>query len=92
MAAVETVTALGTAPRLIVWLVRSRLYLSKLRVLRSDADAAATATCVRAHDDLAGWLQTLAEKKPKLQTIVLLKDEPSQAIRFISNAADLGFE
>ena len=72
--------------------VSGRQSVTILTETAADADAAATATCVRAHDDLAGWLQTLAEKKPKLQTIVLLKDEPSQAIRFISNAADLGFE
>jgi len=55
----------------------------------ADADAAATATCVRVHNDLAGWLQTLSEKKPKLQTIVLLKDEASEAIRMISSASEL---
>ena len=55
----------------------------------ADADAAATATCVRAHNDLAGWLKTLSEKKPELKTIVLLKDESSEAIRMISSASEL---
>lgn len=54
----------------------------------ADADAAATATCVRARDDLAGWLQTLSERKPKLQALVLLKDESSQAIRMIAHLND----
>ena len=53
-----------------------------------DADAAATATCVRAKSDLAGWLQTLSEKKPKLQAMVLLRDEPTASVRLISNAED----
>jgi len=54
----------------------------------ADADAAATATCVRAHNDLAGWLLRLSEKKPNLQTIVLLKDEASEAIRIISSGSE----
>ena len=51
-----------------------------------DADAAATATCVRAGSDLAGWLQTLSEKKPKLQAMVLLQDESLASVRLISNS------
>jgi FAD:protein FMN transferase len=54
----------------------------------ADADAAATATCVRAHNDLSGWFQTLSERKPKLQALVLLKDEASEATRMISNLND----
>ena len=52
----------------------------------ADADAAATATCVRVRSDLAGWLQTLSEHKPNLQAMVLLRDEPTASIRLISNA------
>ncbi len=52
----------------------------------ADADAAATATCVRARSDLAGWLQTLSEKKTNLQAMVLLRDETTASVRLISNA------
>jgi len=51
-----------------------------------DADAAATATCVRAGRDLAGWLETLSEKKPKLQALVMLRDESVASVRLISNS------
>lgn len=54
----------------------------------TDADAAATATCVRARRDLAGWLETLSEQKPKLRAIVLLKDEVSSPVRMISTGVD----
>ena len=50
----------------------------------TDADAAATATCVLARRDLAGWLETLSKQKPKLQAIILLKDEASAPVRMIS--------
>jgi FAD:protein FMN transferase len=50
----------------------------------TDADAAATATCVRARRDLAGWLQTLSIHKPNLRAIVLLKDNDSDPVRMIS--------
>ena len=55
----------------------------------TDADAAATATCVRSQRDLAGWLKTLAEKKPELLAIVLQTDESNETIRMISTANDL---
>ncbi len=54
----------------------------------ADADAAATATCVRARRDLAGWLETLSEQKPKLQAMVLLKDEATANVRMISTGVD----
>ncbi len=54
----------------------------------TDADAAATATCVRARRDLAGWLEKLSQQKPKLQAIVLLKDEASEHVRMISTGVD----
>ena len=54
----------------------------------TDADAAATATCVRARRDLAGWLETLSEQKPKLQAIVLLNDDASAHVRMISSGID----
>ena len=50
----------------------------------TDADAAATATCVRARRDLAGWLQTLSERKPNLHAIVMLKDSDTDPMRFVS--------
>ncbi len=50
----------------------------------ADADAAATATCVRANHDLAGWLEVLSLKKPKLEAYVLLQDETASLIRYIS--------
>ncbi len=50
----------------------------------ADADAAATATCVRARRDLAGWLETLATHKPNLHGIVLLKENDSAPTRLIS--------
>ncbi|HUP80377.1 MAG TPA: FAD:protein FMN transferase, partial [Pirellula sp.] len=53
----------------------------------TDADAAATATCVRAGRDLAGWLQTLSENKPTLRAMVLVSDEAG-AVRMISNATE----
>ncbi len=52
----------------------------------TDADAAATATCVRTQNDLAGWLNTLAEKKPTLQAIVLLSDDSNSTVRMMSTA------
>ena len=54
----------------------------------TDADAAATATCVCAQRDLAGWLKTLSVQKPKLQAIILLKDEAAAHVRMISNGFD----
>ena len=54
----------------------------------TDADAAATATCVRAGSDLAGWLQTLSENRPKLRVMVLVRDEATGAVRMISNATE----
>ncbi len=50
----------------------------------ADADAAATATCVRANRDLAGWLEVLSLKKPKLEAHVLLQDETASLVRYIS--------
>ena len=50
----------------------------------TDADAAATATCVRANRDLPGWLEVLAEKKPKLEAYALLRDASTSPVRFIS--------
>jgi len=50
----------------------------------ADADAAATATCVRVRRDLAGWLQTLSVLRPNLRAIVLLRDSDSDPVRFIS--------
>jgi len=50
----------------------------------ADADAAATATCVRANRDLAGWLEVLSEKKPNLEAHVLLRDEKVSPVRYIS--------
>ncbi len=55
----------------------------------TDADAAATATCVRTQSDLAGWLKTLAEKKPTLQAILLLSGESNESVRMISTANEL---
>lgn len=49
-----------------------------------DADAAATATCVRANRNLADWLNVLSEKKPNLEAHVLLQDEDASLIRYIS--------
>ena len=50
----------------------------------ADADAVATATCVRARRDLAGWLQTLSEHKPNVHAIIMLKENDSDPVRFIS--------
>ena len=51
----------------------------------ADADAAATATCVRANRDLAGWLEVLLEKKPNLQAHVLLREQKDTTnVRYIS--------
>ena len=50
----------------------------------ADADAAATATCVRANRDLAGWLEVLSLQKPKLEAHVLLQDENASLVRYVT--------
>ncbi len=55
----------------------------------TDADAAATATCVRTQSDLAGWLKTIHEEKPMLQIIALLSDGSNESVRMISTANQL---
>ena len=50
----------------------------------ADADAAATATCVRANRDLAGWLEVLSRRKPKMLAHILLRDEKETPVRYLS--------
>jgi FAD:protein FMN transferase len=51
----------------------------------ADADAAATATCVRANRDLAEWLKVLSEQKPKMQAHILLRKDNEASVRYLSS-------
>ena len=50
----------------------------------ADADAAATATCVRARRDLAGWLETMSKHKPNLRAIVMMQESDAEPMRLVS--------
>lgn len=50
----------------------------------TDADAAATATSVRTQRDLAGWLETLAQVKPKLRGTILSRESETNRTKLRS--------
>jgi len=63
--------------------VAGRQSITIIAANATDADAAATATCVRAHSDLANWLEVISKHKPTLEATVLLQDLSSEDVRMI---------
>jgi len=64
--------------------LRGRQSVTILANNASDADAAATATCVRSQSDLSGWLNLLAKDKPEIQATIIFQEDELSSWRLIS--------